>query len=274
MATAAQMTLWCLPVILLQLSAIRVVRHQPQAHHASGERDATTTLAPEPPATTTSLVNPDECSVSQWVIDAARNTFNAALQVALLLMDPWQDVIKNISLEQDLWACLFKVNATADLQVAGLSQSGVSDFTCLQSTCLDEGYVCNTYQHSISATVDVGVLNISGRDSSEWECGYQIPRTDFNFSTELHNYGIKLEFVLNQTILPPHIAVTKVTSVDTLLGDAKNNECALNGVDLSWLCGPHLEMITRVVQDALKGPIDSIILSLINMILPGDTHAL
>jgi hypothetical protein len=262
MATLKQTALWCLPMILLLVSDVGSYRTRPQ--HRGEKRAKVAAANPKP----TSDVDPYECSVPAWVISAAKTAINAGLKLALGSKDPWDYNIRNTSLELPLWGCTLKVNAETDLQVTGLSQVVVSDLQCMQSECVEDGWVsCAKYQHSLSATVDLGVIGILGTDTSVWECGAQLPRRDMSLSFEMHNYGMRADFKLNQTVLPPEGNVTVVDAVKTKLGESKNHKCTVLGIELGFLCGPQLEVITRILQGALKDVIDPAILGLLNYVL-------
>lgn len=211
--------------------------------------------------------------LSSLVISAAKTAINAGLKVALGAMDPWNYNIRNTSLELPLWGCTLKVNAETDLRVSGLGSVNVPDLQCMQSECVEDGWVgCAKYEHTLSATVNLGVLTLSGSDRSLWECGMQLPERNMSLSWEMHNYGMRADFKLNHTMLPPEGNVTEVLAVNTQLGESKNHKCTIQGVELGFLCGPQLEMITRVVQNALKDVIDPVILQLLNYVLVPPTE--
>lgn len=270
MATVARTALRCLPVILLLLTDVSSYRTRPQQR---GVKRATATVAKESPATPKILENPYECSAPAWIIGAAKTAINAGLKVALGAMDPWNYNIRNTSLELPLWGCTLKVNAETDLRVSGLGSVNVPDLQCMQSECVEDGWVgCAKYEHTLSATVNLGVLTLSGSDRSLWECGMQLPERNMSLSWEMHNYGMRADFKLNHTMLPPEGNVTEVLAVNTQLGESKNHKCTIQGVELGFLCGPQLEMITRVVQNALKDVIDPVILQLLNYVLVPPTE--
>jgi len=226
------------------------------------------TVAKESPANPKILEDPYECSVPAWIISAAKTAINAGLKLALGAMDPWEYNIRNTTFELPLWGCTLKVNAETDVQVSGLGSVDVPDVQCMQSECVEDGWVgCAKYEHTLSATVSLGVLTLSGSDTSLWECGMQLPQRNMSLSWEMHNYGMRTEFKLNHTMLPPGGNVTEILAVNTLLGDSKNHKCTIQGVELGFLCGPQLETITRIVQNALKDVIDPVLLTLLNYVL-------
>jgi len=249
-------------VFLLQFSDVRSMRIS--RRNSSGQ-EATATAAQELP--TKPAADNDGCSVPSWVIDAVKGVINSGLQDKLGEMDPWDYNIRNTLYELPLFACTLKVNASTDLQVAGLSHARVSDLQCLQSTCLEEGWMCKKYEHSLRATLELGVLPVNGTDWSQWECGLQFPKREMSLSYELHDYGIQAEFKLNQTMFPPSGNVTEITSVQTQLGEPKSHKCTVQGIEFGSVCGPQLQLIARIMQDAVKDVIDPIMLALLNTLL-------
>jgi len=257
---AVQRTMLC--VFLLQFSDVLSMR---MSRRNSGGKDAS--AAQELAAKPAALADKDGCSVPSWIIDAVKGIINSQIQDKLGEMDPWDYNIRNTLYELPLWACTLKVNASTDLQVAGLSQARVSDLQCLQSTCLEEGWMCKKYEHSLRATLELGVLSVNGTDRSQWECGLQLPKREMGLSYELHDYGIQADFKLNQTTFPPGGNVTEILSVQTQLGEPRNHKCIVLGTDFGSVCGPQLQLIARIMQDAVEDIIDPIIWALSNIVL-------
>jgi len=257
MARVTKAVLCCLAVALLQSSEVCGLRKR---------RDAIK-KAPVP-AMSAAVSDPASCSVPGWVFDAMRLVLNTALELVLKTMDPYNMQFRDTNLEQDLWFCTLKIIASTDLNVAGLSSLQMPAFNCLESECLNSTWAgCNHYRHDLQANVGIGPITVNGTDQSVWECGTALPQRRMGFSYELHDYGINAQFKVDQKVFPPDATILEVSSIDSVMGEPRNIQCNVQDVELGWMCGPMMEMITNLVQDNLKPVIDNVLLLLVNRLL-------
>jgi len=201
--------------------------------------------------------NPVACAVPDWVIQGARLALMAVLKAVLTENDPFDYNLNNQTSETDLWVCNFKVNASTDLQLSGLGTIQNSAFECKESVCLEEGgwTGCNKYQHTLSATIGIGSLGITGKDRSQWECGFAFPPREMDIAWNADGIGITAEFVLEQTTTPLNAQVVEVLDIVTQMGATTNHSCMIQGLDLGWLCGPTIELLSGMLGSAGLKPI-------------------
>lgn len=232
------------------------------------KRRSTAKSAQVAPVVPGSVADPASCSVPSWILDAMRVVLNTALQLALRQNDPWNLNLRDTNLEQDLWFCTLKVIASTDMNVTGLSTVQNTDFSCLESECLNSNWAgCSQYKHTLRSAIAIGPLTVGGTDESVWECGTALPQRLMGFSYELHDYGINAEFKVDQTVFPPNATITEVSNIDSVLGEPRNIRCNVQDVELGWMCEPMMEMMSSLIQDSLKPVIDRVLLELVNHLL-------
>jgi len=263
MARATKTALFGLAMVMMssEVCALRKRRSTVKAKSAQ--------VAPVVPGSVAgSVADPASCSVPGWILDAMRVVLNTALELVLRQNDPWNLNFRDTNLEQDLWFCTLKVIASTDMKVTGLSTIQNTDFSCLESECLNSNWAgCSQYKHTLRTAIGIGPLTVNGTDESVWECGTALPQRRMGFSYELHDYGINAEFKVDQTVFPPNATITEVSNIDSVLGTPRNIQCNVQDVELGWMCEPMMEMMSSLIQDSLKPVIDRVLLELVNYLL-------
>lgn len=219
----------------------------------------------------------DTCSVPDWLLDTLRKTVNGALGLALGAVDPLNVSLHALEHEIDLWGCNIGLELDTRVMISGIKDASVVDLSCNSYKCLEDGiFGCKVKEYEISTEISFGdLVSAGGSGEGNWTlCSLEWDRA-LELGVQSTRPGGQLAIVVEES--PGlQLKIKRVSELQSHAGKLENFQCGFSslpdfiGSVLEQWCVNIVQWLVNQVLTHLKDDIDKLLLTLVNIILPGE----
>lgn len=241
--------------------AIGVRRHSVRKVKAQGE-----------PADTPGA--PASCA-NGWLLAIMRGVVDAALRSALTNMDPANVSIHAGQYEIPLGNCTVGLEMDTTMAVSGFGGARVDQLACVDETCVEQGpFGCKVVHYTLNSSVLFGeMIHAIGSSVADVNmCGRDLPNGEVTMGFDSANPGSLATFVIQKEGWANY-TIKSVTGLESVWGVLQNFRCGFSslpnfiGLGLESWCPKIIESVAKQAETHLKGPIDALLLQLVNSLL-------